>query len=85
MAEGGDGGRKDHLLCLRPIYTRSLSDLPLFETFHEARVGLDAGPILFHKGKRELVCHAMIFDEIGDDDRSAARDTLKREGERERG
>ena len=79
VAGGGDGGRKDHLLCLRPIYTRSLSGLPLLETFHEARVRLDAGPVPFHKGKRKLVCHAMVFDEIGDDDRSAARDTLERE------
>ena len=34
---------------------RSLSDLPFLETFHEARVGLDAGPVLFHKGKCELI------------------------------
>lgn len=60
--------RKDRALCLRPVYMRSLANLPLLETLYEARVGLDAGPILLHKGKRELVRHAMIFDEICDDD-----------------
>ena len=82
VAGGGDGERKDHLLCLRPVYTRSLSGFPFLETFHEARVGLDTGSVPLHKGKRELVCHPMVFYEIGDDDRSAARDTLERERER---
>jgi hypothetical protein len=55
VAGGGDGERKNHVLCLRPVYMRSLSELPFLETFHEARVGLNAGPVLFHKGKRKLV------------------------------
>jgi len=55
VAGGGDEERKYHLLCLRPVYMRSLSDLPFLETFHETRVGLDAGPVPFHKGKCELV------------------------------
>jgi len=57
-------------LCLGPAYMRSLFDLPFLEAFHKARVGLDAGPVFFYKGERELVRHAMVFDEIGDDDGS---------------
>ena len=48
-------GTKDHVLGLGPVYMRSLSDLPFFETLYKARVGLDAGSVLLHKGKRELV------------------------------
>lgn len=59
---------------------RSLPDLPFLETLYEARIGLDAGPVPLHKGKRELVRHAMVFDKIGDDDRSTARDTLETRG-----
>ena len=47
--------RKDRILCLRPVYMRSLANLPFLETLYEARVGLDAGPVLLHKGKCELV------------------------------
>ena len=55
MAGGGDREWKDHVLCLRPVYMRSLSDLPFLETLYEAGVGLDAGPVLLDKGKREFV------------------------------
>jgi len=41
--------------CLRPVYMRSLFDLPFLEALYEARVGLDAGPVFLYKGKRELV------------------------------
>ena len=34
---------------------RSLFDLPFLEALYETGVGFDAGPVLLHKGKRELV------------------------------
>jgi len=55
VAGGGGGERKDHVLCLRPVYMRPLSDLPFLETPDEARVGLDAGPVSLHEGKGKLV------------------------------
>jgi len=55
VAEGGADGGKEHILCLRPVYMRSLFDLPLLEALYEARVGFDAGPVSLYKGKRELV------------------------------
>jgi len=55
---------------------RSLSDLPFLEALYEARVRPYASPVPLHKGKRVLVRHAIFFDEVCDDDRSAARDTL---------
>ena len=61
----------------------SLPDLPFLEALYETRVGFDAGPVLLDKGKRELVRHAVVFDEIGDDNGSAARDALGGEGEGE--
>jgi len=51
---GGDRGER-YILCLRPAYMRSLLDLPFLEALYETRVGFDAGPVLLHKGKRELV------------------------------
>ena len=58
---------------------RSPSDLPFLETLYEARVGVYAGPVPLHERKRVLVRHVIIFDEVCDYDRSAARDALERE------
>ena len=48
-------GRKEYILCLRPVYMRSLFNLPFLETLYKSRVGFDAGPVLLYKGKREFI------------------------------
>jgi hypothetical protein len=50
--------------------------LPLLETGDEARVGLDAGALGLDVGEGLVEGHAVVADEVGDDDGGGAGDAL---------